>query len=323
MNGPLRWRTFVERFHETYFDVIASDDLKHLSRLEPESLMEFAMLMLYGNHSMSMMKLLVKHVLMKIFDLKALDPRPASVMLNNTAIAYASSHIHIEIDFDGMDATIANTVVCEFFAKQIATSRCYGQRKHVVVMYNLDKLPRQTAMALRKLVETCSKSVVCVATCTNTSKISDALRSRCAFIKCNVSKQRQQTLLKMLGVDITLESLTAPLTTIICGSSVTLLDVILEDLIDVKFPECGGVLDAVGVIKKVVVHIMRFGYNVAQVIKTTVSVLCKKETGYFDCDLTGLIETAATIEHASTLHRDIILALESFFLHVYRFRVRV
>ena len=334
--GTQRWAEFRSNFHTTYFDMIASDDLKCMMRLRPEELMEFAMVILYGNASKTLMRLFVQHVLMEIFNITTLETRSATMMCNATNVSYAYSNIHIEMDFDRMDANHAMHIVSDFFAKHIAVSKCYGLAKHIVVMHNLDRLPRQSSMALRKFVETSSNNVVCIATCTHTSKIGEALRSRGAFIRCNIERAKQDsviaTLMRVCGerpADTPVTAVTpdtvvtpdtpdspniamhTPFVSRICAASpftcIPVVERIVSAFLSNTLRSCKSALEALPAIRKFTSQALKAKMEVAPLMASAIRILQRVE----------LVGVAARTEHEISMHGKPHLALECFFMHVF------
>jgi hypothetical protein len=329
LRGPKRWSEFQRGFRDTYFASIASNDLLRFSSMKPDEFMDFGMVVFYGNPSKPLMRMFVERALMGIFDLRTIDPRSTTFSVGKSPggmVPYTSSSVHVAIEFDGMDSETANSAVCEFFAKHLVVSRCYERRKHVVVMYNIDLMPNQCALALRKLVETSCTNVVVIATTSNISRLNEALRSRCVFVRCNVDVQRERDVIDALLMACGERRSTPtgrPRSTLaarICSADphnhTNLAESMVVDFANNRLWRCKSVLDAVPCIKRFITDVSRFKLGAPDILKAAVAMVA--EDPCVDvAAVRSLVDAAARHEHASLLHRKPNMALEAFFLHMY------
>lgn len=345
-DGMRRWQSFVANFKTQHFDAIASDDLKRLSRLPVEHLCEFPLLMLHGCNSKTLMRMFAREVLGRIFGSDSPDadaPRTATYAAASTTVPYASSSAHVELDFDGMDTATAGAAISEFFAKHIGGSRCYAAhassapKKHIVVMFNLDTLPQRCVMSLRKTIETCSHNVVCIATCLNASKLNDALRSRCAFVRCNVSADSEAALVALLAAPRqptkhtkntrgTMSTLPCRIIAAADGEEADPADPADPEIGCLRFVRrfvaydlkaCESVLDAVPAIRKFVQTLVRMHVPIATAMRVALET-CLATTPDHNVSV-SLIAAAAHHQHAIVMmsnHKPHV-ALEAFFVRVY------
>jgi hypothetical protein len=322
--GSVRWAEFRNGFKDRYFDTIASDDLKRFAQMAPDVLMDLSMVLCYGNPSKALMRMFVDRALSGIFDTDVHIARPTSHIISSTmSVPYASSNIHVELDFFRMDRDVAHHAVCDFFAKHIGSCKPYERRKHIVVMHNLDHIPHQSAMALRKLVETGCGKVVVVATASNLSRLNEALRSRSVFVRCNVSAEKERLVLDKLmaacgeeAVEGTLRC-QATLVSRICSvhpyRHMTMAESVMNDFIEKKLDRCKSILDAVPCIRKLVADLSKLRIESSDVMKAAISIADSRGLE----SIAGLVEDAAKLEHSSHVHLNPNLSLETFLVRLY------
>jgi hypothetical protein len=105
-----------------------------------------------------------------------------NVLLPKPGVSSQSSVTHFMID--------ANNCSGDEFLQNIKNITCSMNvtlKKHHIFIFDIDKVVKHNAQFIKNTIDHCGNDCVFIMTCSNTSKISESLKSRCAIFKCESS----------------------------------------------------------------------------------------------------------------------------------------
>lgn len=192
------WLEFVDAFPSEYAELIAGDHLKRMMA-SPDAVADLysSPNLVFLGANATLVRLLIDHYISAVLGDEGLkkmkkiesqyDIRCPSVQ-GTYEFKFMSSATHIEIDFAAHKG-YEKAVISVFLSRHICAIKCMTGPKHVVVLHNVQCLSSVNINALRKVLES-HASVVFILSCTNLSRLSGALLSRCMPIRCCVSPRR-------------------------------------------------------------------------------------------------------------------------------------
>jgi hypothetical protein len=331
------WLQFVDAFPRRYADRIASDQLKRMMARGRADLFSGPNLVFLGAN-MTLVRLLMDHFIAvvlagdapgKMGKLKKsesrYDIRCPSVQ-GVYECAYASSSVHVEVDFAAHKG-YERAIISEFLSKHLCAIRSITGPKHVVVLHNTQALSTANINALRKVLES-HANVVFLLSCTNLSRLSNAVASRCLPLRCCVSQVDALDLMRDVrgerGERATYDpclSLTQNIVSnLIVGDAVEeeeggVRKKIKRLLLHLKSSSgCGS--DFEGTSKKIRAFsydMPRFHVSVAIIFKVALGVM--HEEG--ERDIARAVALAAKLQHQSVSMSKPYLAIERFFMEYY------
>lgn len=186
--GLDHFKSFKDNFVGTHFEQLASPHVKLLAALSPDELFSQPHQLMYGP-DVTLTRMMLDGVLTKVFHCSAKKPAMVEVIVNGTKceMPYTYTNVHTEIDL-GLIASGERNLLSEFVHKHLGSTKSVNvnQAKRIVVLHGIDD--STSLFALRKVLESCSNNVLFILTAKNVSKINDAIKSRCAFVRCAVSE---------------------------------------------------------------------------------------------------------------------------------------
>ena len=202
------WRHLSANFG-SYFDDLANDNIKSLAALSPEVFLEFAAIMLYGN-DMSLLHLYTDAVLSKVFGVDASKKTRSvfeTVGNSNKKVEceFKSSPVHVELNIEKLKGC-DKQFISEFISGHLVKTKNISQPKHIIVIHGADTMSAQAVFALRKVLE-CNRNALFLLTCTRTSKISEAITSRCAMFRCNIPEENMCAALERLMDELDIDEI--------------------------------------------------------------------------------------------------------------------
>ena len=342
------WLQFVDAFPREYADRIASEQLKRMMARGRADLFSGPNLVFLGAN-MTLVRLLMDHFISVVLGDDAsvklkksesrYDIRCPSVQ-GVYECAYASSSVHVEVDFAAHKG-YERAIISEFLSKHLCAIRSITGPKHVVVLHNTQALSTANINALRKVLES-HANVVFLLSCTNLSRLSNAVASRCLPLRCCVSQVDALDLMRDLRGARDLRDDVKDAT---YDPRLSLTQNIVSNLI-VGDGGGGGAEEEGGVrkkIKRLLLHLSdsarkeddfegvskkirafsydmpRFHVSVAIIFKVALGVM--HEEG--ERDIAWAAALAAKLQHQSVSMSKPYLAIERFFMEYYLLRARV
>ena len=315
------WHHFVDNFH-VYFDLIANEYLQNMAAFRPADLFGFGCMMFHGN-TPSMLRLFIDHVLSSIFRDRIVKRKATFVMDDGeTKMDFMTSPFHVEIDVEAIESPKA---MIDFIARNLARSRCIGEQKHVVVLHGMDCLRESYVYAFRKILESHSDTMTFVMSCRNLARVNEAIRSRCALLRCNITDVSIDRFLERFVEDRDLDELTYDTRVPFVHNLVFLgkdappssqVEHRIRSFIDGIVQTHPSTLAAIPHARMFAHVILRFHVPLASVLRTVVDFVSEREG--IDDDAASLVALAARLEHkASRCHKP-HLALERVLIEVHR-----
>jgi hypothetical protein len=336
------WKTFRDRFSTDYFDILANDTIKVISKWDKDMLFSSAPILMFGIDG-SLLKLFTRTLLCRIFQTNVNEvPKDAEYQFTNGSVKciakYSYTANYIEIDMSRIGSG-EKTFITEFLYKHIGSTKHINQEKHVVVLHNVHTMTSLTWFSLRRPLEMLSKNVIFIMTTPTLNKIDATIRSRMMHVKATVGEEAMGSFFEVFvdkmeindGIDsekeIELDSQdhlsynilllsryldpTYTLTTNNVDTKiVTFLDEILKET---------NLLKVVERIRAFGYKILHFNVPLAYIMKITIEYVAEHKKFKKKNDIIQeVIALSANLEHKSlSIHRP-ILVFENYFLKLYK-----
>lgn len=324
------WLQFVDAFPRDYADRIASDQLKRMmASADARAELYSGPNLVFLGANVTLVRLLMDHYISVVLCEKRINKTESQYDIRCPSVQgvyeckYMSSNVHIEIDFAAHKG-YERALISMFLAKHLCLIKCITGPKHVVVLHNTQILSSTNINALRKVLES-HGNVVFLLSCTNLSRLSNALASRCLPLRCCVSHVDALDLMRELRDEDEAERAAT------YDPHMSLTQNIVSNLI----VGGGGAAAKEGGIRKKIKRLLskehsggdfenlskkvrafsydmpRFHVSVAIIFKVALSVM--HEEGMVR-DIAGAVALAAKLQHQSVSMSKPYLVIERFFM---------
>ncbi len=188
--GVDHFQAFQRDFNDRYFQDLWNPQVQILTTMTQADFFTQPHQLFHGQDP-TLTRMLLDAVLHHVMG--AFKKREASIELvvggSKCTLPFKHSGIHVEVDLDTISSG-ERQLLTEFIHKHLGVTRSVNteQQKRIVVLHGIEN--SVCAFALRKVLETCSRNVLFLLTARNVSKVNEAIKSRCALVRCGVSSDR-------------------------------------------------------------------------------------------------------------------------------------
>jgi len=102
-----------------------------------------------------------------------------------TFIQYRSGSFYTEIDMDHADKFLLSELI-----KSIADHKGFGQKRHIIILNRIERMPEHMESALRNILENFTKNTLFVIVANETGRLNETIKSRCMIVNCNINMDK-------------------------------------------------------------------------------------------------------------------------------------
>ena len=154
----------------------------------PDSLLDSPHILLYGSDFG--LNRFYAHQILK-WNFSNLHTTPVQVNINNVDVEYTANSHFIEINFNTHLNKEKGALVD--LIKNVTSTKNVFNRKHIIMLYNIDLLNNQMQCKLRRIVETSDSNATYIAVCSRLSKLMDPIVSRFFPLRIPMLENTQKT----------------------------------------------------------------------------------------------------------------------------------
>jgi hypothetical protein len=320
------WKQFCYKFKDKYFDILANESLRRLSKYTPEDLFQNPHILLYGNET-TVLKILTRAILETILQTTSRMKKSTFEVVNNNnkyACPYKYCNTFIEIDMAEITSS-ERQFISEFIYKHIACTKNISQEKHIIVMHNVNTLSENSIYALRQPLEKFSKNILFIFTTKNLSIMQPAILSRFMMIRCNFQEDNLINFFEEFATDHEIEgdveidpgeglvmNLLRMATPDMESTITRVIRTFMESLLKEK-----NIIKACEMVRVFAYKIMHFNVSIATIMKETITI-CQKDKRLLK-HIHKIIQLSAELEHQSRLVNKQTMILEQYYLCIYKY----
>lgn len=320
------WEVFRDRFAE-YLPVLGNDAVIRLTQMSQDSFFESPHLLLYGN-SPTVLGLMSRTIVETVMGTKS-RMMSASYEVTSNNNKYSCPYLHCATHMEINMAEIKSAekqFVCDFIHKHISTTKSMNQRKHIVVMHNVDTLSTQSSFALRRPIESAANNVMFIFTCPTLANLETAILSRFCLVRCNFTTDTKTAFLERFAQDQCIDGdilmdpndcIVLTLLSISCPEVRSTTEKVVKTFLADLFKE-KNILKACDGIRTFAYKILHFNVPIATVMKTVITALGEDKS--FRGRIAEVVQLSADLECKSHHVSKVCLVLEHYFLRLYNMK---
>jgi hypothetical protein len=319
--GVDHFQAFKKDFNERYFQDLINPQVQLLATMTQADFFSQPHQLFHG-HDLTLTRMLLDAVLHHVMG--AFTKREASIELvvggSKCSMPFKHSSVHVEVDLDTISSG-ERQLLTEFIHKHLGATRTVNteQQKRIVVLHGIEN--SACAFALRKVLETCSKNVLFLLTARNVSKVNEAIKSRCALVRCGVTSDRFDAFCQRFMGDHGIEeaevdrSDTVTYTILNFGSTDgdgvdESIKAHLQNMVEASFPA------ALKSNRDFAFKMLHFHIPIAHIFKRVIRFCQKRKLAKHRLLL--IVDMAASLEHKSTEVSKPSMPIERLLLEVWR-----